>query len=391
MTYLEDARALYNEMVANRRHLHRNPELGFDLPKTVAFVKDKLTEYGLEPHDIGDHGITALIGKPGGKTVLLRADMDALPIVEQSGLEFSSTNDYSHTCGHDMHTSILLAVAKLLKANEDQLQGYVKFIFQPAEELLIGGKAMLEAGILENPKVDAAFGLHVAPNAPLQGIIYRPGPAMSSALNFRIRIKGSGTHGAMPHLGIDPVYIGSQVVNGLTAIPARELGLDQNAAVTIGRFEGLGAMNIIPDEVVLEGTARTLSENSRAYLRDRLPQLASSIVETYRGQAEFEFIADCPVLHNNEDLTTKAVDILKDKLPENLPILPFSPQLASEDFAYYANQVPAFFFNLCNPYDPTANDLHPVHHPKVVFGEDMMPIGVASFAYLATEWLAKHA
>lgn len=296
MTYLDQAQAIFDEMVANRRHLHRYPELGFDLPKTVAFVKEKLTAYGLVPQDIGNNGVTALIGKPGGKTVLLRADMDALPIKEASGLDFTSTNDYSHTCGHDMHTAILLAVAKLLKANETQLQGQVKFIFQPAEELLIGGKTMVEAGILDHPKVDAAFTLHVAPNVPMKGLAYAVGPAMASALNFRLTIQGKGSHGAMPHLGIDPVFIGAQVVTGLSAIPARELGLDQSAAITIGRFEGLGAMNIIPDQVVLEGTARTLSADSRAYLRERLPQLSQAIVEAHRGQLNFEFLADlsCP-------------------------------------------------------------------------------------------------
>lgn len=390
MTYLDLARANFDEMVTNRRQLHRHPELGFDLPQTVAFVKKKLTAYGLEPQDIGHSGVTALIGKPGGKTVLLRADMDGLPIKEESGLDFTSTNDKSHTCGHDMHTAMLLATAKLLKANEDKLHGQVKFIFQPAEELLIGGKAMVEAGILENPKVDAAFGLHVAPNVPAQGIAYAVGPAMSSALNFRLTIQGKGTHGAMPHLGIDPVYIGSQVVTGLTAIPARELGLDQSAAVTIGRFEGLGAMNIIPDRVVLEGTARTLSENSRAYLRERLPQLAQAIVETFRGACDFEFLADCPVLINNQELAQDSISSLETLLGDSLPIIQIPAQLASEDFAYYAEQVPAFFFNLANPYNPSASDLYPVHHPKVIFGEDMMPVGVAALASLATDYLANN-
>lgn len=389
MTYLDQAQALLEETIANRRQLHRNPELGFDLPQTVTFVKEKLTAYGLEPQDIGQNGVTALIGKPGGKTVLLRADMDGLPIKEESGLDFSSINDNSHTCGHDMHTAVLLSTAKLLKSNEDKLQGQVKFIFQPAEELLIGGKAMVEAGILENPRVDAAFGLHVAPNVPAQGIAYAVGPAMSSALNFRLTIQGKGTHGAMPHLGIDPVYIGSQVVTGLTAIPARELGLDQSAAVTIGRFEGLGAMNIIPDRVVLEGTARTLSEHSRAYLRERLPQLAQAIVETYRGTCDFEFLADCPVLINDPDLAQDSVSSLEALLGDSLPIIQIPAQLASEDFAYYAEQVPAFFFNLANPYDPNASDLYPVHHPKVIFGEDMLPVGVAALATLATDYLAK--
>lgn len=388
MSFLDQAKAIHEDMIANRRHLHQNPEIGFDIPKTASFVKDKLRSYGLEPQDIGKNGVTALLGRPGGKCILLRADMDGLPIVEDSQLEFAATNGFSHTCGHDMHTAILLAAAKLLKEQEDQLKGYVKFIFQPAEELLIGGKAMVEAGILDNPKVDMAFGLHVAPNAPLQAIAYAPEKAMASAYNFRITISGKGGHGAMPHLGIDPVYIGAQLVNALTALPAREVAFDNSLAVTVGRFEGLGAMNIIPDQVVLEGTARTLSETSRDYIKTRLPELVEGIVKTHRGEVTIDILADCPVLINNKDLSQEAAKVLADQF-DSLPIVPIPANLASEDFAYYADQVPSFFFNLCNPHTLDGSELFPVHHPKVVFGEDMMPVGVASFVSLVHHFLSQ--
>lgn len=185
MDYILNIKDEYPEMLEVRRYLHANPEIGFELDNTVSFIKKKLDEYGIEHQDIGKCGIVAKVGNDTGKAILLRADMDALPIIEESGLDFASKNDFSHACGHDMHTTILLFAAKLLKKNENQLKGCVKFIFQPAEELLVGGKAMIESGVLENPKVDVAMGLHVVPNTPVTGVALRGGgPWMTSANNF---------------------------------------------------------------------------------------------------------------------------------------------------------------------------------------------------------------
>lgn len=390
MNYLEKAQFYYDEMVANYRHLHQNPELGFDLPNTVAYVKKQLQSYGIEPKDIGNHGITATLGKTGGKTILLRADMDALPIKECSGLPFSATGDNSHTCGHDMHTSILLAVAKMLKENEANLQGCVKLLFQPAEELLIGGKNMLEAGILENPKVDVAMALHVLPNAPFEGIALKSGVAMASANNFRIEIEGVSAHGAMPYNGVDSVYIGSQIVVGVPEIIARELPFDQSAAITMGGFRSNGAVNVIADKVILEGTVRTFSNDTREYIKKRLPELVAHIAQSYRGKATLEFLCDCPVLINDETLSAQVKQSLQNLLADVYPVRDISALHASEDFAYLANEVPAVYFYLCNPSPDANGKVYPVHHPKVVFGEKMMPIGASSLAHFATEWLAQN-
>ncbi|EXI62817.1 hypothetical protein MHD_06755 [Mannheimia granulomatis] len=386
MNYLHTAQSLYDEMVAHYRHLHQNPELGFDLPQTVAYIKQILQSYGIEPQDIGNHGITAIIGK-AGKTILLRADMDALPIKECSGLPFSATGDNSHTCGHDMHTTILLTVAKMLKENEAHLQGTVKLLFQPAEELLIGGKNMLDAGILQNPKVDAAMALHVAPNAPFEGIALKSGVVMASANNFRIVVKGVGAHGAMPYNGVDSVYIGSQIVVSVPEIIARELPFDQSAAITMGGFRSNGAVNVIADEVVIEGTVRTFSNDSREYIKKRLPELVAQIAQSYRGKATLEFLCDCPVLINDETLSAQAKQSLQTLLADLCPVVDGIAQHASEDFAYLANEVPAVYFNLCNPSPDENGAVYPVHHPKVVFGEKMMPIGAAAMAHFAIEWL----
>lgn len=390
MNYLEMAQSYFGEMQQNYRHLHQNPELGFDLPKTVAYVKQQLQSYGITPHDIGNHGITATIGKFGGKTVLLRADMDALPIKECSGLDFAATGDNSHTCGHDMHTTILLATAKMLKENEADLKGCVKLLFQPAEELLIGGQNMLEAGILTNPKVDAAMALHVAPNAPFEGLALKSGVVMASANNFQVKINGVGAHGAMPFHGVDAVYIGAQIVTAVPEIIARELPFDQSAVITMGGFRSNGAVNIIADEVIIEGTVRTFTDASREHIKRRLPELVAQIAQTYRGSATLTFLCDCPVLVNDAALSAFAKNQLHELVGHLYPVVDGVAQHTSEDFAYLASQVPAVYFNLCNP-QPDAETVYPVHHPKVVFGQGMMPIGAAAMAHLASRYLAENA
>lgn len=389
MTYLDQAQADLDEAIAHRRHLHQNPELGFDLPNTVSYVKNALKSYGLDPKDIGNNGVTALLGDPSlGKTILLRADMDALPIKESSGLPFSATGDNSHTCGHDIHTTIMLMVAKLLKQNEKNLKGCVKFIFQPAEELLIGGKAMVDAGILQNPKVDTALALHVAPNAPFTGIALKSGVAMASANNFTIKIKGVSAHGAMPFTGVDSVYIGSQIVVGVPEIIARELPFDQSAAITMGGFRSNGAMNIIAGETIIEGTVRTFSNDSREYIKKRLPELVASIAQSYRGTAELEFTCDCPVLINDETLSAQMRGYMDELLAGVCPVVDGMAVHASEDFAYYANEVPSVYFHLCNPSPDEDGAVYPVHHPKVRFDEKMIPIAIGTVATLTERWLA---
>lgn len=384
MNYLELANADLDETLVHYRHLHQIPELGFELTNTVAYVKAQLEKYGITPSDIGNHGITALIGDPAkGKTLLLRADMDALPIKECSNLPFSATGDNSHTCGHDMHTTILLMAEKLLKQRELELKGCVKLIFQPAEELLIGGKAMVDAGILQNPTVDAALALHVAPNVPFSGIALKSGVTMASANNFTIKIKGVSAHGAMPYNGVDTVYIGSQIVLSTPEIIARELPFDQSAAITMGGFRSNGAVNVIADETIIEGTVRTFSNKSREYIKQRLPELVANIAQNYRGSAELTFTCDCPVLINDEKLTEKMRGYMESLLEGVCPVVDGVAQHASEDFAYYANQVPSVYFNLCNPSPDENGDVYPVHHSKVRFDEKMMPIGIATLATLS--------
>ncbi len=388
MNYLDQAQEIYDEIVGNRRHLHQNPEIGYDLPNTSAFVKKQLKSYGYEPEELIENSVVALAGDgEKGKTLLMRADMDALPIVEQSGLEFASQNDYSHTCGHDVHTSIMLAVAKLVKENEDKLEGQIKFVFQPAEELLTGAETMVEAGLLENPKVDAAMAAHVQPTERT-GFIFVDGIMMASANNYRLKVKGVGAHGAMPHLGIDPVFIATQIIEAFQHLVTKEIPFAHSAVITTGGFASDGAMNVIPSEVVLEGTMRTFNTETQAHLKKRMPEIAEHIAKAYRGEIEFEFISDVPPLYNDEAMTEEIRGYAEETVGDQYEIYSVEPAQASEDFAFVSQEVPTVYFNIGMMQEGV--DAYPVHHPKVVFNEEMMAPTAALFTEAAIKWLANN-
>lgn len=386
MNYLDEAKKIYDELVEYRRTLHKNPEIGFELPKTIKFVTDRLTEFGYEYEIVEDSGVVATVGN-GGKVVLLRVDMDALPINEQSGEEFSSENDYMHACGHDYHTTLLLGAAKLLKENEEQLEGTVKLLFQPAEELLIGGDVMVNAGVLENPKVDVAIGVHV--NTQVEpGIYTKKGIMMASANNFRIKIKGHGSHGAYPSVGIDPVNIGAHIVVRAQEIISRELPIDENVVITMGRFHADGAVNVIPEEVTIEGTLRTFSSESQEHAKKRLIEIVEETARSFRGEASLEYLSDVPVLITDPD-TVESFNQYVTPVAEAAGV-PMSQAVAmsgSEDFAYITDKVPSAHFWLGTPH-PELETQYALHHPKVRFDENQIPVGVAAMAEFATKWLA---
>lgn len=387
MNYLDTAKSLHDEIVENRRYLHRNPEIGFALPKTSAFVKEKLAEYGYDNvTHLLEHGFYVEVGNGNGKTILLRADMDGLPIREKSGVEFASEIEgRSHTCGHDIHTATMLAVAKMLKENEQALEGKVRIEFQPAEELLIGSEKMVEAGLLDG--VDTALAAHVSPTDDL-GLYFREGLSLASANNYRIKVKGVGAHGAMPYNGIDPVFVGAQIVNALQVIVSRELPFDKSATVSTGGFDSPGSMNIIPDEVTLEGTVRSFHVESQEYIKKRLPEIVEGIAKTFRAEVEVDFLSDVPPLYNDKDLTREMRSYTENFLGDEYPVGDFDAVHASEDFAFVTHRVPSVYF-----FTGTAHPDHPrkpVHHPEVFFNEDGMAYTAATFAEMATQWLANN-
>ena len=387
MNYYERALELKDETIANRRHIHKNAETGLDLPKTKAYVMKKLTEYGLEPKDCG-YGVTATLGK-GGKVLLLRADMDALPMPEESGEEFACpTGKEAHTCGHDFHAAMLLTAAKMLKEKEDTLEGTIKFMFQPAEETFEGSKNMIENGILENPPVDAALAYHVSPGKmPIGLFMYNDKDTMMYSVDgFKITIHGKGSHGAYPHVGVDPINIGVHIHLALQELIARESDPTHSCVLTIGQFAGGTAANIIPETAVLQGTIRTNKPEARELLVRRMKEVAEKTAAVYNGTVDIEMISEVPPLICNPKLTDEVVGYMQELgIPGLTPYPGFSAS-ASEDFAVIAEKVPSTFTYLSAGYLDERGQ-YPAHHPKAQFNEDVCPIGAACLAHCASQWL----
>ena len=378
---------LKDETIANRRHIHKNAETGLDLPKTKAYVMEKLTEYGLEPKDCG-YGVTATLGK-GGKVLLLRADMDALPMPEESGEEFACpTGKEAHTCGHDFHAAMLLTAAKMLKEKEDTLEGTIKFMFQPAEETFEGSKNMIENGILENPPVDAALAYHVSPGKmPIGLFMYNDKDTMMYSVDgFKITIHGKGSHGAYPHVGVDPINIGVHIHLALQELIARESDPTHSCVLTIGQFAGGTATNIIPETAVLQGTIRTNKPEARELLVRRMKEVAEKTAAVYNGTVDIEMISEVPPLICNPKLTDEVVGYMQELGIPGLTPYPGISASASEDFAVIAEKVPSTFMYLSAGYLDERGQ-YPAHHPKAQFNEDVCPIGAACLAHCASQWL----
>lgn len=387
MNYYERALELKDETIANRRHIHKNAETGLDLPKTKAYVMEKLTEYGLEPKDCG-YGVTATLGK-GGKVLLLRADMDALPMPEESGEEFACpTGKEAHTCGHDFHAAMLLTAAKMLKEKEDTLEGTIKFMFQPAEETFEGSKNMIENGILENPPVDAALAYHVSPGKmPIGLFMYNDKDTMMYSVDgFKITIHGKGSHGAYPHVGVDPINIGVHIHLALQELIARESDPTHSCVLTIGQFAGGTAANIIPETAVLQGTIRTNKPEARELLVRRMKEVAEKTAAVYNGTVDIEMISEVPPLICNPKLTDEVVGYMQELGIPGLTPYPGISASASEDFAVIAEKVSSTFMYLSAGYLDERGQ-YPAHHPKAQFNEDVCPIGAACLAHCASQWL----
>lgn len=390
MNYYERALELKEETIANRRYFHQNAETGLDMPTAKAYVMNKLKEYGLVPKECG-HGVSATVGC-GGKVILLRADMDALPMPEESGEPFACTSGAAHACGHDFHAAMLLTAAKMLKENESSLKGTVKFMFQPAEETFEGSKDMMEHGILENPTVDAALAYHVSPgNMPVGLYMYNSsGTMMFSVDGFKITVSGKGAHGAYPHNSIDPINIAVHVYLALEALIAREADPKAACVLTVGKFEAGTAANIIPDYAVLEGTIRSNDPTNRELLVRRMKEVADKTAQVYGGSASIEMISEVPPLICDPALTEEMVSYMQEMNLPNAQPYPGISASASEDFASIAEKVPSTFIYLSAGFTDN-REVYPAHNPKVQFNEDVCPIGASCLAYCATQWLNNHA
>ena len=393
---LQEAAALQEEIKSHRLWLHTHAETGFDLTETKPYVKSTLTEMGYTVQECGKAGLVTTVGKPGGKVLLLRADMDALPIAEEADVDFACKNGRMHACGHDMHTAMLLGAAKLLKAHESELDGMVKLMFQPAEEIFEGSKDMIASGVLENPRPDAALMIHVAAGMPLPAgtvVVSAPGVSAPAADYFTIRVHGKGCHGSAPQNGIDPLTAAAYILIALQEIHARELSASDEAVLTIGTFHAGEAGNVIPDTATMGGTIRTYDEKTRAYLKERMTAIAQSIAEAFRASAEVSFGSGCPTLVNDKGLSETVTGYLKDLLGANRAFT--TAELSggkpargggSEDFAYVSHEVPSLMLALAAG-EPSKGYVYPQHHPKVKFDESVLSTGAAVFVDCALQYL----
>ena len=387
--FMEQAIAIKDDIVEYRRTIHSNPEVGAELPKTKAYVMDKLREFGYTPEEICESGIvTTIEGAKPGKTFLLRADMDALPMAEATSCDFKATNGAMHSCGHDMHTAMLLGAAKLLKQNQDQIEGTVKLVFQPDEEGFTGAKKMIEAGVLENPKVDAAMAMHVNSGTPSNLVVCGKGTSIGGCYRFRIVVKGTGCHGAMPETGVDPIFIAHHIYSGLQTILTREIPATKPAVITIGKFVGGDAPNIIPGEVIMEGTFRYLDKEMGEMVIGRMNDIVTSTAKTFRGEAELIELSSVPPLTNNNELADELTGYMKDIVGERGVFVYEGGGMGSEDFASFSHEVPSLYIILgAGAKNENPEFGVPMHNEKVVFNEDILPTGAAIHAYSAITWL----
>lgn len=344
------AKEFHPQVVSCRRHLHMHPELSFNEFETQKFVEEKLDEFGITDHErMANTGVVAMVrGKnPDKKTIALRADMDALPILETNKVDYKSRKEgIMHACGHDVHTSSLLGVGKILKELKDHFEGSVKLIFQPGEEKLPGGASlMIKEGVLENPKPVSIIGQHVMPQIKAGKIGFRKGLYMASTDEIYVRVKGKGGHGAMPHLTIDPVVITSHMIVALQQIVSRKAKPSIPSVLTFGKVIANGATNVIPDEVYLEGTFRTLNEEWREEAHRKMKFMAESIAEGMGGKVEFNIVKGYPFLINDEELTDRTRRFAEEYVgKENVEDLEI--WMAAEDFAFYSQKAPACFYRL---------------------------------------------
>ncbi len=388
------AKSLKPMLTEMRRHLHMNPELSFQEHNTAAWVEDYLqNKLGLKTQRLAKTGVIALIEGKGGnhkKVVGLRADMDALPITEvNDGRPYRSKNEgVMHACGHDVHTTSLLGAATILHELSHQFSGTVKLVFQPGEEKLPGGASLMIAdGVLENPRPDVMIGQHVMPQIPTGKTGFRPGLYMASTDEIYMTVHGKGGHGAMPHFNIDPVLIAAHIITGLQQVVSRNANPAVPSVLSFGKVIANGATNVIPPEVKLEGTFRTLNESWRTEAHERITRIATGIAESMGGRIDIEIRRGYPFLQNDEALTLSckeaATDYLGDNYVEHLDIW-----MAAEDFAYYSQEVPSCFYRL-GVRNEEKGIVNSVHHPAFDADEDALEDGAGLLTWLAINELNK--
>ncbi|WP_449283883.1 M20 metallopeptidase family protein [Leucobacter sp.] len=385
---LADARELLPELVALRREIHRDPELGLELPRTQRRVLDALAVDGVELHR--GRGIGSVIGivRGGlpGETVLLRGDMDALPMRERTGLDYAAAGDAMHACGHDLHVAGLVGAGRLLAAHRDRLRGTVVLMFQPGEEVGDGARLMLEEGLLDlvDPAPSAAYAIHVVPGE-FGNFSTRPGPIMAGSLEFGVTVRGRGGHASAPHLTVDPVPVAADLVGALQAFVTRTFSVFDPVVLSVTQLStGAAARNVIPDEVELGGTIRVLSADAQREVERRLPELVAELCAARGCEAEVELRLLCPTTVNDAERTERARQVLREAFGEERVWESPAPVMGSEDFAYVLREVPGtLLFLRATPAEVDLETAAPNHSPEVVFDDGVLADQAAALAALA--------
>ena len=393
MNYLARANELRDDIVTDRRTIHRIGGVGLDLRESAEYIKRRLAQMGIESHEIMECGIVATIGK-GEKTFLLRADFDALPLVEQTGLDFACTNGSCHACGHDFHASMMLGAAHMLKERENELCGTVKLMFQPGEEILGGARPMVEAGVLENPRVDAAMAIHIVGGTDVSQVgtvRYSRGATYSAVDKIKITVCGKGGHGALPHQTIDPINITGEILAAIRYTLALEVPAPEHVTVTFGKIWGGTADNIIPNQVELIGTIRSYTPAMREFIKARLIEVVEGTARAFRATATVSYDGpNCGPVINNIPMAEQMFGYIADVTGKDGVSLINEPAcFGSEDFAFVSERVPAVMIALGvgstdQGYDKSA------HNPAALFDEAALPVGAALLANCADHWLKDH-
>jgi len=378
------AESIFDEVVSIRRHLHKNPELSFNEYKTSAYIKSVLSGWDIPfTEDIADTGIVVLLkgNNPSSKTIALRADFDALPIVEENEVDYCSVNNgVMHACGHDAHTASLLGVINILNTLKTEWEGSIKFIFQPAEEMLPGGaQQMIKEGVLDNPKVEKMLGQHVFPDLEVGKVGFRPGIYMASTDELHITIKGKGGHAALSEKYNSPLLAAAKLITALDEFSKKEK--DRPCVLAIGFIEGLGSTNVIPEQVKLKGTLRAMNEDFRIKTHEKMLVIANTIAEAYSLIIDFDIRKGYPCLVNDEALAKKSIVFAKEYMgAENVIDLPI--RMTAEDFSYYSHQVPSCFYRL-GTAKKSKRITHGLHTSRFNIDESSLKVGMGLMAYLA--------
>lgn len=388
INFVEEAEAMRDELIEQRRDFHMHPELAFEEVRTSGIVAEQLNKLGLEVQTgYGKTGVIGILeGDRDGQTILVRADMDALPITETNQTDYVSTKvGKMHACGHDGHTAIALGVAKLFSNHRDKINGRIKFVFQPAEEIGAGALAMKDDGALNNPKHDVALGLHLWNTMPVGALGVASGPVMAAASTFSIRIKGQGGHGAMPHETIDPVVCAAHMTTMFQTIVSRNTEPLDAAVVSVTRIVAGTAKNVIPEEALLEGTFRTFRVSTRDMVTERMTQIAEHTAVAMNCTVEIDIRHGTDPVDNHPEITESVINAFK-KLGKSEEDFFYERTMGAEDVSVFMTDTPGMFFFLGSGNEE--KDLHyPHHHPRFDFDEDALPMGVALLSAAVAEYV----